>query len=167
MPAPVDRSHVLELQLVNPRARTPEALAASAARAMRWRPPPDRARYPHGTSSVARALAELRWSQPHVAESFDEASLRASAAGKGWGCRWCLAQLVASAHDLPSPRVTPQNRALLGKECPKCPTSWTIGVYRRLQRHRPSPAEVAESRRVAQRVVREFRAWFNSPGALS
>jgi hypothetical protein len=165
MPASVDRSDVLELQFVNPRARTPEALAASAARAMRHRPPPDRARYPQGTPPVVRALAELRWSQPHVAEAFDEASLRASAAGKGWGCRWCLAELVASAHGLPSPSNTPQARALLGPECPKCPTSWTVNVYRRLQRQRPSAAEVADGQFAARRAVRMVKAALHSqPG---
>jgi hypothetical protein len=162
MHAPVDRSEVLELRLPNPRARTPEALARKARQAMRKPPPPDAtsallASAGRREMPTARALRYLRHEHPELAEAFDEASLRASAAGKGWGCRWCLAELVASAHVLPAPRITPQNRALLGPECPKCPTSWTVGVYRRLQRRRPSPAEAAESRRVARQTVRMVR----------
>jgi hypothetical protein len=162
MPGFHDRSQVAELRLANPRARTPEALARRARQALRNPPPPDAtsalaASAGRWESPPARALRYLRHEHPELAEAFDEASLRASAAGKGWGCRWCLAELVASAHVLPSPRVTPQGKALLGPECPKCPTSWTVGVYRRLQRRRPSPAEAAESRRVAQQTVRMVR----------
>ena len=162
MPAPVDRSDVLELQLPNPRARTPEVLARKARQAMRKPPPPDAtsallASAGRRETPTARALRYLRHEHPELVEAFDEASLRASAAGKGWGCRWCVAELVASAHVLPPPRVTAQNRALLGPECPRCPTSWATGFYRRMRRWRPSPAEAAESRRVAQQTVRMVR----------
>ena len=157
MQAPVDRSDARELVFANPRAWTFEALAASAGRAMRRRPPPDRALYPQGTPMVRRALADLRTSQPRVAEAFDEASLLAAAAQRGGACRWCRAFLLAAVHGLPWPRLTPQNAALLDPICPECPRLQSRLVMRRrgLVASAEGPDHDLEVARRVNRMVRE------------
>jgi hypothetical protein len=79
MPAPVDRSEVLELRFANPGARTPEVLARRAQRAMRRPPPPDAtsallAAGGRRETGAARALRYLRHEHPELAEAFDEAA---------------------------------------------------------------------------------------------
>jgi hypothetical protein len=162
MPAPVDRSEVLELQFANPRARTPEVLAHKAQRAMRRPPPPDatsalQASGDRRETGVARALRYLRHEQPELAAAFDESSLRASAASERLGCRWCLAQLIASVHSLPPVRLSPQNAALLGGTCPNCPATSEAAWRRRKGLPPALPPDVA-AKAAARRAVRMVRA---------
>jgi hypothetical protein len=66
-----------------------------------------------------RLVAELVWAFPDARKRFGEAAVQA--APKSGSCRWCLARLYSTVHNLPKPSLGRATRALLGQDpCPKC-----------------------------------------------